>query len=45
MLHDKKNISGEINCVLLKEVGNSEINNVLNKEDVFEALKFLNYIQ
>ncbi len=45
MLHDKKNISGEIKCVLLKEIGNSEINNVLNKEDVFEALKFLNYIQ
>jgi len=45
MLHDKKNISGEIKCVLLKEIGNFKIKNILNKEDIFGALKFLNYIQ
>ncbi len=42
MLHDKKNSSGKINCVLLKETGNAVINNRISKEEMIDALSFLN---
>ncbi len=44
MLHDKKNISQEIRCVLLQEIGKPKFNTVINKDDVFEGLRFLNSI-
>ncbi len=44
MLHDKKNSSGKINCVLLKDTENAVINNRISKEEIIGALNFINKI-
>jgi len=44
MLHDKKNVSQEIRCVLLQEIAKPKFNVTINKNYVFEGLKFLNSI-
>lgn len=40
MLHDKKNVGGEINFTLLANVGDIVLNQHLTKEDVFESFDF-----
>lgn len=40
MTHDKKNTSGTINFTLLSEVGKVEINQIIEKEEIYEALDF-----
>lgn len=42
MTHDKKNDSGFINFTLLKGIGEIEINQTAGKEQIFEALTWLN---
>ncbi len=42
MLHDKKNLSpNDVNFTLLANVGNPRINQIANKEEIFEALDYL----
>ena len=40
MKHDKKNSAGIINFTLLKEVGEVEINQTADKEEIFDMLDF-----
>lgn len=40
MLHDKKNVGGEINFTLLGHVGDIVLNQHLTKEEVFESFDF-----
>ncbi|MBN2891727.1 MAG: 3-dehydroquinate synthase [Bacteroidales bacterium] len=40
MKHDKKNKENKIRFSLLKDIGHIEVNQVCEKEDVFEALNF-----
>ncbi|MCF6365191.1 MAG: 3-dehydroquinate synthase [Bacteroidales bacterium] len=42
MKHDKKNNFGEINCVLIDEFNKASTGNKISKEDMIEALNFLN---
>lgn len=42
MLHDKKNTNKKINCILLKEIGNAELDNKISMNDVNNALNYLN---
>lgn len=40
MMHDKKNSNGVINCSLLSNIGQLELNQKINKDDIFEMLDF-----
>ena len=40
MTHDKKNTSGTINFTLLKDIGDSRINQIADKDTIFEMLDF-----
>lgn len=40
MQHDKKNTSGTINFTLLKEIGDISINQIADKDTIFEMLDF-----
>ncbi len=40
MTHDKKNVDGRIYCTLLGGIGKLELNQPLDKKDVFEMLDF-----
>ena len=40
MTHDKKNVDGRIYCTLLNAIGGLELNQPLDKKDVFEMLDF-----
>ena len=40
MLKDKKNQNGKINCTLLTAIGSCSIDNICNKEELFEALEY-----
>lgn len=40
MLHDKKNTKNNINCTLLTKIGSSNVNCIIRKEDIFEALAY-----
>ena len=40
MTHDKKNANGVINCTLLSDIGQIQINQSINKKDIFEMLDF-----
>lgn len=44
MLHDKKNISQQINCVLLEKIGKAKYNMPISKKNVFDTLSFFNKI-
>ncbi len=41
MTHDKKNADGKIYCTLLNDIGDVALNEVLDKEHVFEMLDFI----
>ena len=41
MLHDKKNKNGQINCVLLRDIGQNELDQQLSLEDVREILEIV----
>ena len=40
MTHDKKNTSGTINFTLLKDIGDIRINQIADKDTIFEMLDF-----
>ncbi|MGL5786019.1 MAG: 3-dehydroquinate synthase [Bacteroidales bacterium] len=40
MTHDKKNESGEINITMLSDIGEIQINQTADKEEIFQALDF-----
>ena len=44
MKHDKKNTNNVINCVLLEGIGKPKIDQELSKNEVYNALKYLNNI-
>ena len=41
MTHDKKNSGDQINFTLLAGIGDVRINQIVTKEEVFEALDFI----
>ena len=41
MTHDKKNSGNQINFTLLAGIGDVRINQIVTKEEVFEALDFI----
>ena len=42
MKHDKKNTNNVINCILLEEIGKPKIDQALSKNEIKNALKYLN---